>query len=308
MSHFTTLVAIDDVANLDEALAPFDENKRVPPYKEYEKGGPTKFWAAPSLESEGKIKIDNDLTWEQVAEAYNTEGMNEEEVLHVDDDGHAYTLNTYNPKSKWDWWSIGGRWTGYFPIVPGHENEIVTGDPGLQTPAAKPGFCDGGPKRALDLARMRDEKEAQGRETYREYKELVKDTPPAKPWRDFIGLIDDDKENSHYTPQMARTDYHGQERVAKIRDSKFDFHFGSDAIETFDELTEDEYAAECRAAAVPGYSVLTKDGKWLAPGKMGWFGTSSDDRETRAEYYKEANDYIDSLPDDAVLVLLDLHI
>ena len=28
--------------------------------------------------------------------------------------GTGRTMTTYNPKSKWDWWVIGGRWHGYF--------------------------------------------------------------------------------------------------------------------------------------------------------------------------------------------------
>jgi hypothetical protein len=30
------------------------------------------------------------------------------------ENGQFYRTTTYNPKSKWDWYVIGGRWTGYF--------------------------------------------------------------------------------------------------------------------------------------------------------------------------------------------------
>lgn len=32
----------------------------------------------------------------------------------IDEEGNI--LSTYNPDSKWDWYSIGGRWSGYLPL------------------------------------------------------------------------------------------------------------------------------------------------------------------------------------------------
>lgn len=32
----------------------------------------------------------------------------------IDEDGNI--LSTYNPDSQWDWYSIGGRWDGFFPL------------------------------------------------------------------------------------------------------------------------------------------------------------------------------------------------
>ena len=51
----------------------------------------------------------------------------DEEALYKyyrDDDDEDYDeegneLSTYNPKSKWDWYSIGGRWDGYFNLKNG---------------------------------------------------------------------------------------------------------------------------------------------------------------------------------------------
>ena len=31
-------------------------------------------------------------------------------------DEHGNLLSTYNPCSKWDWYSIGGRWSGFLPL------------------------------------------------------------------------------------------------------------------------------------------------------------------------------------------------
>ena len=58
MSHYLVGVVVNDILEVDDILAPYDENMEVEPY--------------------------------------------------VDTDGEK---TTYNPKSKWDWYSIGGRWS-----------------------------------------------------------------------------------------------------------------------------------------------------------------------------------------------------
>ena len=47
--------------------------------------------------------------WENDLEYYY-EGL---EVEPYEDDGQ---MITYNPNSKWDWYSIGGRWSGFLPL------------------------------------------------------------------------------------------------------------------------------------------------------------------------------------------------
>jgi len=45
----------------------------------------------------------------------------------LESDGKMYT--TYNPESKWDWWSIGGRWSGQFILKDGATG--LEGSPGV---------------------------------------------------------------------------------------------------------------------------------------------------------------------------------
>lgn len=58
-------------------------------------------------------------TDEEIAKAKNDywghdeEDEDDSETLHFDEDG-LFRWSTYNPKSKWDWYSVGGRWQGYF--------------------------------------------------------------------------------------------------------------------------------------------------------------------------------------------------
>ncbi|MBJ7935494.1 hypothetical protein [Bacillus cereus] len=99
MSHFTVMVQIpkEEVENknyLERIMNPFDENKEVDPYV---------------------VK-----TKEELVSEYNnsskTEEMSYDEWLkyrysYDQFDVNGNLLSTYNPKSQWDWWVVGGRWS-----------------------------------------------------------------------------------------------------------------------------------------------------------------------------------------------------
>lgn len=73
MSHFPVLVIGD---NIDAQLAAYDETIEVPPY-------PQPCWCKGS-----------NATCDE---------------CH----GTGTYMSTYNPKSKWDWYEVGGRWSGW---------------------------------------------------------------------------------------------------------------------------------------------------------------------------------------------------
>jgi len=107
MSHFFTVVLVEPELEKDEIeervselLAPYDENLQINPYRVY-------------LDPED-IK--------NMAEHYKLDPNNSAGIIKkikdwsgdrggIDDKG-LYRISTYNPKSKWDWWRIGGRWNG----------------------------------------------------------------------------------------------------------------------------------------------------------------------------------------------------
>jgi hypothetical protein len=303
VSHFSVVVCIDDPARLDEVMAPFDENKEAEPYRSYEEGGPAGYWAVKSLREKGGLNPDDaTLTWAQVAEAHNRL-WDDSEPLLIAEDGRAYFMSTYNPESKWDYWRIGGRWGGYFPYREGCRRQVIKPERGWDSPEViMPDRCDGGPKSALDLTALRDIRAAEARKAYAEWTELVRGTPEALPWSVFAENI---SAGNGYTIERAREEYHSQPRVQAIRDS--DFRHYDDAIATFGK-PEALYVESERARAVPGYATVTLDGRWMAPGKMGWFGVTDDGEGDRIGYWETANACIEAVPDSAYLIALDCHI
>ncbi|MFA7205014.1 MAG: hypothetical protein WC102_01660 [Saccharofermentanales bacterium] len=111
MSHFTVLVFMRDDQLLENVLAPFDENKEVPPYISMKRD---EFIADKRKIYKRDTEMDKE-SGDEIVTDY--ESMTDEEFLQAMRD-LDYTLDasgneisTYNHKSQWDWWAVGGRWS-----------------------------------------------------------------------------------------------------------------------------------------------------------------------------------------------------
>lgn len=277
-------------------------------------------------------RLGQNPTWEDVVKLYNEKyhpgnelaipcEVDPDEVdterLHFDEEtGRAYTWSRYNPDSKWDWWVIGGRWRNKFHAKPGVQaSALILSDPHyteqyIKNEADRPqkwapnkGLrCDGGPKGLLDFESMRDEKAAEANALFDKWEAICAGTPHAEPWSHFRGLF----ELGELTIDQAREQYHAQPRVQACRDDE-DLKWRDDVVAEFFS-GRDEYVATARRDAVPGYALITLDREWVAPGRMGWFGMSTDEGADREVYKAKANEYLESLADDVLIVQIDCHI
>ena len=106
MSHFPVAVLVpgdlDDpkaiIQAVENAVAAYDENTRVEPYPVY----------LEDHDIECITKYHGQLTAETITDYAGGVGAGQ-------DDNGWYYLSTYNPKSKWDWWEVGGRWSNRLP-------------------------------------------------------------------------------------------------------------------------------------------------------------------------------------------------
>lgn len=245
------------------------------------------------------------ITWADIAKLHNERyGDDDSSPLLVSEDGlRGYTMSTYNPDSKWDYWRIGGRWGGYFTYRAECAAQVIKPERGWDSPQTiMPLHCDGGPKSALDLAAMREEKAAEARKRYAEYQATVAGTPDALPWSVFAENV---SEGSGYTWDQAREEYHSQPRVQALKGT--DFQWEDDVIATYGKPGA-LYAEQARAQAVPGFATVTLDGRWMAPGHMGCFAATDATEASRIGYWEAANAYIEALPESTFLVALDCHI
>jgi hypothetical protein len=208
----------------------------------------------------------------------------------------------HNPQAKWDWWVVGGRWGGYFAYRSEHAKSVIMPERRFSSPEFKPLHCDGGPKFALDFDVMRAEKMDQARKTYAEWEALVAGTPEALPWSVFAENI---SENG-YTVERAREEYRSQPRIKALEGTDFRW-YDDDPVTTF-QVPEERYVEHARAQAVPGWGILTLDGRWIEQGSMGWWGMNDATESSKIGYWEASNAYLESLDDDTYLVCVDCHI
>lgn len=314
MSHFPVTVCLPPMepeqveAALNAALAPFDENLDVEPYRAYIENWQEKYQRAQEYYADKPQELPRpigDMDVAAVLSEYEGEKIRTE-TKDGSDVVLYYRLSTYNPKSKWDWWVIGGRWLGYFTVKPEHDGDkrLITGRPGTFDNSGEPGRVDGGPRGLLDFDALRTVKATEAGEIYDRWTKLVDGLPEAKPWAHFLGLRDTDPDS--YPIDRARREYGAQPRVQAARESK-DFRWYDDVIAEFADGRE-TYTQRAAEAAVPGFALLDLEGRWLEPGQMGWFGMSSDTADSRLVYNARANAYLDDMPEDAWVIVVDCHI
>ncbi|MBI4397287.1 MAG: hypothetical protein HY548_09340 [Elusimicrobia bacterium] len=105
MSHFFAVVLVENetqdiLSRVRELMAPYDETMKAPPRKKYM----------------DRVEV------EAMADYYEIDPVHEAALAgkmdrwkgcegRADDTG-LYYFFTHNPKSKWDYWAVGGRWNG----------------------------------------------------------------------------------------------------------------------------------------------------------------------------------------------------
>lgn len=304
MSHFCVIVCIEDPSKLEAVLAPYDENLEVDAYRHFEKGQPAQYWAVRTFrEKNGLNPDDSTLTWAQIAEVHNRVWDDEPPML-LDDGGNAYSVSTRNPNGKWDYWRVGGRWGGHFITTTPGDRRIYASKRGWDSPTViARGTCDGGPRGLLDLDGTRQRAAAEAQERFGKWLVAVDATPEARPWREFADMIG---QVEGYSRDQARLEYRSQPRMVALEGTEFGRMWGCPIAEY--QMPEALYVERARAGAVPGYALVTLDGKWMAPGDMGWFGCSTDNEGDRIGYLEVANTYIESLPDEVYLIAVDCHV
>lgn len=281
MSHFSVLVIGD---NPEGQLAPYDENAEVPRYKSYEDRDPDSWPRSHAVK--GGIEADDDAA---VAAFLNKE-WDDDEPYEVDEKG-LYRWSTYNPQSKWDWYELGGRWTGHLKLKVGHAG--TTGRPGLMTPSAKPGTADQALKGAVDFEGMQAEARQEAGGTYDRYAAIAAVHPPALDFDQIEGEVEE-----------RRATYWSQPLVAAL--SKANLLPWSGTLRDIYGVTREEFVTKAGREAPTTYA-LVAEGAWKGRGRMGWFGMSSDEipHDEWVDFWWRM---VDGLPDDTLLSVYDLHI
>jgi hypothetical protein len=325
MSHFTVLVVGDDV---ESQLMPYDENAAGGEYSEfvsleeeylneYENGtleqikmpDGTLFytWDKKFVSPSDTMSFKNEYVYpegSQKVEVPFKEMFSTFEIFASDYHGHREGRDPEkgeygywrNPNAKWDWYEVGGRWTGFFRMKPGCSGEL--GEPGIQkildpnyeSPAANE-YADSALKGHIDFEQMIKEEVDRNLETYRKFHSIVKKrTVPV--WKEVLA--------ESATLAEAREIYYTHPVIVELTAEGF----WDDPSEY--NCSEDAYIKYAASTALSTHA-LVKDGKWYENGSMGWWGIVSD-AEDPIEWSQMWKEMVLSLPDDTLLTLVDCHI
>jgi len=299
MSHFTVLVVGEDA------------EAQLQPYHEFECTGTRDQYVIPvDITADVQEQIDDadgslvegleyygleDKIIDRESEAFRENMNNFEYGYAVVKDGKLIKAVKFtNPNAHWDWYVLGGRWTGCFPLKEGAGG--IVGKPGLMTETSKEGYVDSAQKGDIDFDRARNESGEEARVSWKKAHALIADKAIPVSW-DVIraahpGNLD-----------MAREVYNTQEAVVAFGSTR-EFGF-FDKVEDF-LVTEEEYVSAARARALVTFAVV-KGGKWYQKGDMGWWGLVSNEEDQRV-WNAKFHEMIAALPDSTILSVYDCHI
>lgn len=284
MSHYTVAVFTKPGGKtVEELLEPFDEITEVAPYvyqtkqeiideirEEIKKlRADMKAYAEDSEAYLKKYRVywltDENVNPRQLKEYYakklSKENLTDEEIYkdyreQFDDESYNENgdiLSTYNPNSKWDWWCVGGRWSGLLRVK--DENGNITDD-------------DEGKIKNIDFSPSTEE------------------TAEHERWWDVVigGAPLEEGEDKFSFLLWGKT----KEEI----------------IETYG--TKENYVAEkCKFRT---YALLTPEGEWFEPGKMGWWALTTETPESRKDYNKFFDDFLAKADPEWTLTIVDCHI
>ena len=281
MTHYIVLVIGEDV---EGQLAPYDENIEMPEYKRelVSKEDKRRFTETYiefkksknyGVKSKEKANENSKLSFEELYKKYGDDWNGNCWKKHTN--GEWWEYSTYNPKSKWDWFEIGGRWAGSLKLNKnvskseyGHPNFSYGWDEKDKKEVLRNGCVDSAFKKDIDFS---PDKKIY-KESIRFWELKVEGQEPKN---------DEDKE--FLKRDVWKKEYYLEKFKTK---------------EIFAKL-QSEFTT---------YAIL-KDGEWLEAGQMGWFGCSSatpkEQRDFKENFYDK---FIKDLPDDTLLTIVDCHI
>jgi hypothetical protein len=261
MSHYTVLVLLSKGQELKNQLAPYDEGLE----------------ASPRISSTREEFIkDTRKYYKDQPEIFN---LSDDEFIEVmraeyqlDADGNE--LTTYNEISKWDWWSVGGRWSDILKLTPEankmyEDGEASSDELFIYSSGINPGYCNAARIKYLDFSPDQEK-----------YKKSIRF------WEIVVEGDSPKNEEENKEVEFVR---HKPEFYVK--------RYG----------TKENYAdMESRFTT---WAVLTPNGEWHQEGKMGWWACSDETDDEAAAWIKTYKEkFIDSADPEWVAVIVDCHI
>jgi len=175
-----------------------------------------------------------------------------------------------NNMSKWDWYKIGGRWSGSLRLKP----NATTGTYGERSLSNRKKVI---PENLVDSAKFSDIDFSMNKKDYKGSKRF---------WELYI---DKEKPLNEEEEEILTIVWHKEKYYTERYKDK------------------EEYAK--RQSLFNTFAILTADGKWYEAGSMGWFGCSSESPEEGKNWELNYMDLLNkNANNDDIITIVDCHI
>jgi len=288
MSHFTVMVISKDGDDIDELLAPFNEQP----------------------EEDDKFC---QLEWScEGADGNHYGPYDSKELLEesLKEEGTTVAEGPWcgNSDAHWDWYVVGGRWQGMLRLKELAKSGIK-GRPGtMGAPDLDPTTADSALKEDIDFDSMFSEAMKEATIRYANAMEIFGELPVHKSldeWWDYYVKKMPDGTDRQVIRTEASKSWSEQPRViafAMAKEANEKFRLDADDF----LMTEEVYVRKAKANTICTHSVL-ENGQWDEQGSMGWFGMSSDNVDQES-WEEQVLQRIEAMSDDTRITIVDCHI
>lgn len=323
MSHFTVLVPTYDRDALHDLMLP---------YKEYGYGSDDS-GLEDYLVFEVEVPLDEYRSRaRQLAEIMESEGHEDYRELYIleqyteiferyyggtqGDEGWGYYRN---PNDKWDWYVVGGRWSGLLKLKNPASLAGIDHGRGMPGVGGRMNYDADRGDYALaidvDWEWMRQEQLNNALEKYDKYTYFKSRVTE----RD-IELIILTAEEEHggddpyheairqrYTPEEWAVELaaNGLYRAQRETDGPFGLWWDLEELDSY-QVSREEFIEKFEWDALT-YAFIDLEGKWNQRGEMGWFACDNKELGT-PDYDKEFWKFVKTIPEDMTVYVVDAHI
>jgi len=216
----------------------------------------------------------------------------------------------HNPNAKWDWWVIGGRWSGHWPVKTVSKDQL--GRSGSFDNAPTPGGVDITRIKDIDFERadiQTSERVSEFIRAHNEYYESGKEpsgNPFSGPRHDGLDLgliqcLNDDE----ITDEIQKTCKLSEWPVNRRQKAELPRY---DVISPLSETEEFKTFLYNHFNKLSTYARLDSVNGWVEPGAMGWWGMSHATPDTLKEYGQSFMEWLKSGNQEDWVVVVDVHI
>ena len=211
----------------------------------------------------------------------------------------------HNPRARWDWWVVGGRWSGFYPLKPGRTR--LLGECGSFDNEPEKGRGDIVHVSDIDMDTVAAETREAAEKFWTEWTALLdgKRFPMFEGPREravslgLLEVVQGPATSTATTRAIPWTEAH-----PSVKDARRGWHDVAKLITRDDFLRE---YVECFSPILT-YAALDSQG-WHAPGEMGWWVVDRSEPSDKAAFQREfVKQFIRTAAPDDMLVVCDCHI